>query len=69
MGQVLTGMELAKNEAFRSALKENPVVLGLEARGIWEGHSGRSTVHIGPYKLGGEFIDRDTRHYTNPYGA
>jgi len=63
------GMDLEKLEAFRSALSENPVILGLEARCIWEGHSGRSTVHIGPYKLGGEKIDRDTRHYTIPYGA
>ena len=63
------GMDLDKLEAFRSALNENPIILGLEARGIWEGHSGRSTVHIGPYELGGEMIDRDTRHYTIPYGA
>jgi uncharacterized OsmC-like protein len=63
------GMDLEKLEAFRSALSENPVILGLEARGVWEGHSGRSTVHIGPYELGGEKIDRDTRHYTIPYGA
>ncbi|MCZ6831483.1 MAG: OsmC family protein [Gammaproteobacteria bacterium] len=69
MGQVINGMDLDKLEAFRSALKENPVILGLKARGVWEGHSGRSTVHIGPYKLGEESIDRDTRHYTIPYGA
>jgi uncharacterized OsmC-like protein len=62
-------MDLDKLEAFRSALKESPVVLGLEARGIWEGHSGRSTIHIGPFELGGERIDRETRHYTIPYGA
>ena len=63
------GMDLDKLEAFRSAIKESPVVLRLEARGIWEGHSGRSTIHIGPYELGGERIDRETRHYTIPYGA
>ena len=63
------GMDLDSLEAFRSALNENPVVLGLEARGVWEGHSGRSTIHIGPYELGGQKIDRDTRHYTIPYGA
>ncbi|MCH4564581.1 OsmC family protein [Halomonas sp. EGI 63088] len=40
-----------------------------KATGIWEGHSGRSTVHIGPYKLNDERIDRPTRHYTIPYGA
>ncbi len=62
-------MDLDKLEAFRQAQAEDPVVLGLEARGIWEGHSGRCTVHIGPYKLGGDRIDRETRHYTIPYGA
>ena len=69
MSNYVTGMDLEKLEAFRSAIKESPVVLGLGAKGIWEGHSGRSTVHIGPYELGGERIDRETRHYTIPYGA
>ncbi len=66
---IVTGMDLDKLEAFRYALKENPVILGLEARGVWEGHSGRSTIHIGPFEIGGERIDRETRHYTIPYGA
>lgn len=66
---IVNGMDLDKLEAFRSALKEKPVILGLGARCVWEGHSGRSTVHIGPYELGGERIERDTRHYTIPYGA
>ncbi len=65
----VNGMDLDKLEAFRSAIKANPVTLGLEARTIWEGHSGRSTVHIGPYSLNGQRIDRETRHYTIPYGA
>lgn len=69
MGQISHGMDLDKLEAFRSALKDNPVILGLDAKSIWEGHSGRSTVHIGPYKLGDNRIDRETRHYTVPYGA
>ncbi len=69
MGTITSGMDLDKLEAFRSAIKENPVVLGLDARGVWEGHSGRSTVHIGPYELGGNLIDRDTRHFTIQYGA
>jgi len=66
---IVAGMDLDKLEAFRSALRENPMVLGLEARGVWEGHSGRSTIHIGPFNLGGSRIKRDTRHYTIPYGA
>ncbi len=69
MSNYVTGMDLDKLEAFRSAIKESPIILGLHAKGIWEGHSGRSTIHIGPYELGGEHIDRETRHYTIPYGA
>ncbi len=66
---IVNGMNLDKLEAFRSAIADAPVVLGLDARSVWEGHSGRSTVHIGPYDLGGQHIDRDTRRYTIPYGA
>ena len=42
--KIVAGMDLDKLEAFRAALKENPVTLGLEAKAVWEGHSGRSTV-------------------------
>jgi uncharacterized OsmC-like protein len=66
---IVNGMDVDKLEAFRDALKKDPVKLGLEATGVWEGHSGRSTVHIGPYKLGGQKIERPTRHYTISYGA
>jgi uncharacterized OsmC-like protein len=62
-------MDLEKLEAFRQAIDENPVTLGLEAKAVWEGHSGRCTVHVGKYRLGDDVIDRDTRHYTFPYGA
>ena len=68
-GGSVAGMDLEKLESCRSALRENPITLGLKARALWEGHSGRSTVHIGPYDLGGGHIDRETRHYTLPYGA
>ena len=67
--KIVNGMDLDKLEAFRESLKQSPVTLGLEVKGTWEGHSGRSTVHIGPYKLGGQRIERETRHYTVPYGA
>ena len=67
--KIHNGMDLDKLEAFREAQANDPVILGLEAKGIWEGHSGRCTVHIGPYDLGDQRIDRDTRHYTIPYGA
>ncbi len=67
--KIVTGMDLEKLEAFRKALAQEPVILGLEVKSIWEGHSGRNTVHIGPYNLGDQRIDRDTRHYTMAYGA
>lgn len=66
---IINGMDLEKLEAFRTSLSSSPVKLGLEATGTWEGHSGRSTVHVGPYDLNGQRIDRPTRHYTVPYGA
>ncbi|MEE8453566.1 MAG: OsmC family protein, partial [Limibaculum sp.] len=66
---IVNGMDIDKLEAFRQSLDTDPVILGLTATGTWEGHSGRSTVHIGPYVLGGTLIDRPTRHYTIPYGA
>jgi uncharacterized OsmC-like protein len=67
--KIVNGMDLEKLEEFRSSLEKDPIQLGLEATGIWEGHSGRSTVHIGTYRLGEQQIDRPTRHYTFPYGA
>jgi uncharacterized OsmC-like protein len=67
--QIVAGMDLEKLEAFRTEIRESPVVLGLTAHSVWEGHSGRSTVHIGPYDLSGKHIDRETRHYTVSYGA
>jgi uncharacterized OsmC-like protein len=66
---IVNGMDLDKVEAFRKSLKNGPVTLGLEAIGIWEGHSGRSTVHIAPYRLGDQRIERLTRHYTIAYGG
>jgi uncharacterized OsmC-like protein len=69
METIVNGMDLDKLEAFRKSLKKHPVALGLEAMSIWEGHSGRSTVHIAPYKFGGQRIERATRHYTIAYGS
>jgi len=66
---IVNGMDLDKLETFRASLEQDPITLGLEVTGTWEGHSGRSTVHIGPYRLGNERIERPTRHYTVPYGA
>jgi uncharacterized OsmC-like protein len=68
---VRQNVDLEKLEGFRNFLQENPekVRLSLEATAHYEGQVGRSTVHIGPYALDGERVDRKTRHYTFPFGA
>lgn len=65
------GVDLDKLNGFRDFLTENPDKgqLGLEVKAVYEGQAGRSTVHIGKYSIDGEVIDRDTRHYTVPFGA
>jgi uncharacterized OsmC-like protein len=64
-------VDLEKMDSFRNFLEQNPdkVRLGLEATAHYEGHAGRSTVHIGPYALDGDRVERKTRHYTFPFGA
>ena len=68
---VIQNVNIEKLEGFRKFLKENPekARLKLEARAIYEGQVGRSTVHIGPYQLDDDKVDRETRHYTIPFGA
>ncbi len=66
---IVAGVDTNKLEEFRRAQKADPVSLGLEAKAVWEGEMGRSTVHIGPYSLNKDRIDRDTRRYTIAYGA
>ena len=68
---VRENVDIEKLNQFRSFLTDNPdkARLGLEARAIYEGQAGRSTVHIGPFSIDGEKIDRETRHYTIPFGA
>ena len=54
---------------FSDYVEGNPVILGLESRFVWEGHSSQNTTHIGTYSLAGNRIDRDTCHYTFSYGG
>ncbi len=65
------GLYITKFEGFRNWLKENPDkgILGLESTVVYEGTVGRSTAHIGPYRLDDKVIDMPTRRYTIPYGA
>jgi uncharacterized OsmC-like protein len=66
---IVAGVDTAKLEEFRTAQRKDPVTLGLKAKALWEGEMGRATVHIGPYQLNGDRIDRPTRHYTTAFGA
>lgn len=74
MAEVLSsipGFDVDKMEAFNAFAAENPndVVLGLEARTIWEGHGGESLGKIGPWKLAGQEINKPTRDYSIQFGA
>ncbi len=64
-------IDIDKLTSFRTFLKDNPekARLRLQAKAIYEGQAGRSTVHVGTYGLDDQEIDRPTRHYTFPFGA
>lgn len=68
---VRQSVDVDKLERFRDFLRSNPDkgLLKLQAKAIYEGQAGRSTVHIGPFGLDDTQIDRPTRHYTVPFGA
>ncbi len=68
---VRQNVDVDKLNGFRDFLSKNPNKgrLRLQARAVYEGQAGRSTVHIGPYGLDDQDIDRETRHYTMPFGA
>jgi uncharacterized OsmC-like protein len=69
MAEIIAGVDTSKLEEFRNAQKSNPVNLGLKAKALWEGEMGRAIVHIGPYQLNGDHVDRPTRQYRTAYGA
>ena len=68
---VRQNVDLDKLNGFRDFLDENPEQgrLHLKAKALYEGQVGRSTVHVGPYGLDDDTIERETRHYTFPFGA
>ncbi len=65
------GFDVEKMEAFNAYAAANPndVVLGLEAKTIWEGRSGESLARIGPWQLAGQRIEKPTRDYSIQFGA
>jgi uncharacterized OsmC-like protein len=68
---VRQNLDVDKLEEFRTFLSENPDKgkLHLEAKAIYEGQAGRSTIHVGPFAVDDQQISRPTRHYTFPFGA
>lgn len=62
------------SEAFAEFVdyaEANPddVQFELSAKGHWEGRAFHTLSKIGPYSLGGQTIERETRDYTFPFGA
>lgn len=64
-------VDIDKLEEFRTFLENEPdkAQLRLEARAVYEGQVGRSMVHVGPFTVDDDRIERETRHYTFPFGA
>lgn len=67
----IPGFDVEKLEAFNAFAAENPndVVLGIEAKTIWEGHGGDSLGKVGPWQLAAQHIEKPTRDYSIQFGA
>ncbi len=67
----IPGFDVDKLNAFSQYAGEHPndVILGLEAKSIWEGHSGESLAKIGPWQLANERIEKPTRDFSIQFGA
>ena len=65
------GVDSGTLAEFVDFARENPddVQFELSANGYWEGRAFHTLSKIGPYSLGGQMIDRETRDYTFPFGA
>jgi hypothetical protein len=65
------GVDSEKFDEFVEYAKENPddVQFELSATGHWEGRAFHTLSKIGPYTLGGNEIDRETRDYSFLWGA
>ncbi len=67
----IPGFNTKKLEAFSTFAAEHPneVLLGLEAKTMWEGHSGESLAKIGPWSLADQRIEKPTRDFSIQFGA
>lgn len=65
------GVDSRKFADFVEFAKANPndVQFELGANGYWEGRAFHTLSKVGPYSLGRQTIDRETRDYTFPFGA
>ncbi|WP_435178105.1 OsmC family protein [Halorussus sp. AFM4] len=70
-GKVRYGVDAEKFGEFVEYARENPedVQFELGAAGHWEGRTFHTLSKVGPYSLGGERIDRETRDYSFLWGA
>lgn len=67
----IPGFNVEAMEAFNKTASENPndLVLGLEAKSIWEGSGIENLGKIGPWKLGEQEIDKASRDFSIQFGA
>lgn len=65
------GFDVDKLEEFNKFAADNPneVVLGIEAKTIWEGSGGGSLGKIGPWELAGDRVEKPTRDFSIQFGA
>ncbi len=67
----IPGFNTDKLDKFSKEANANPdsVLLGLEAKTIWEGYAVENLAKIGPWTLGGQTIDKPERDYSIQFGA
>jgi uncharacterized OsmC-like protein len=65
------GFNTEKLDEFSAYASEHPekVLLGLEAKTIWEGYAVENLAKIGRWELGGEAIEKPERDYSIQFGA
>lgn len=67
----IPGFNVQAMEAFNKTAAENPndVVLGLEAKSIWEGSGIENLGKIGPWEMAGQKISKESRDFSIQFGA
>jgi uncharacterized OsmC-like protein len=67
----IPGFDRDKLELFAAKAAETPenLVLDLEAKTIWEGHGVENLGKIGPWKMGGQSIEKSSRDFSIQFGA